>query len=84
LSDLIGTLLKLGYYSTKLPLFVRVKRNSIHGPEQTWELETEKKKKYPSSIPKNLEDEIIPRWGGCNTHTFKIRIKERSIEISKA
>jgi hypothetical protein len=29
-----------------IPL-VRVKWNSRHGPEQTWELETEMKKKYP-------------------------------------
>jgi hypothetical protein len=27
-------------------------------------------KEISASLLKNLEDEIIPRWGGCNTHIF--------------
>ena len=56
---------------SRIPI-VKVRWNSLRGPEYTWECEYQKKQKYPNYLTKphpqdKFQDEIFLTGGECNT-----------------
>ncbi|KAM0009708.1 putative nucleotidyltransferase, Ribonuclease H [Helianthus debilis subsp. tardiflorus] len=57
---------KVKFLKHKRLVLVKVKWNSRRGPEYTWELESEMKRKYPHLFQKISRTRFFLRWGGCN------------------